>query len=159
AISRRTCGSDGSGPHDARGGETDAPQERRQDAREAVPDVPDPARARSAPHRSWLVRAPLIYHLSRTFDLVFNIRQASVNEEIGIIAIELDGGEDAIEQGIAWLRERGVTVEPIEKNVIERCSATSRSSAGAARSCCPMWAAAGSSACSRRASASPATGR
>jgi ABC-type methionine transport system ATPase subunit len=68
---------------------------------------------------SRLVREPLIYHLSRTFDLVFNIRQASVNEEIGIIAIELDGTEDAIEQGIAWLRERGVTVEPIEKNVIE----------------------------------------
>ena len=59
---------------------------------------------------SRLVREPLIYHLSRTFDLVFNIRQASVNEDIGIIAIE---------QGIAWLRERGVTVEPIEKNVIE----------------------------------------
>lgn len=68
---------------------------------------------------SRLVREPLIYHLSRTFDLVFNIRQASVNEDIGIIAIELDGTEDAIEQGIAWLRERGVTVEPIEKNVIE----------------------------------------
>jgi len=68
---------------------------------------------------SRLVREPLIYHLSRTFDLVFNIRQASVNEDIGIIAIELDGAESAIEQGIAWLRERGVTVEPIEKNVIE----------------------------------------
>jgi len=68
---------------------------------------------------SRLVREPLIYQLSRTFDLVFNIRQASVSEEIGIIAIELDGPESAIEQGIAWLRERGVTVEPIEKNVIE----------------------------------------
>jgi len=68
---------------------------------------------------SRLVREPLIYQMSRTFDLVFNIRQASVNEEIGIIAIELDGPADAIEQAIAWLRERGVTVEPIEKNVIE----------------------------------------
>ena len=68
---------------------------------------------------SRLVREPLIYHLSRNFDLVFNIRQASVNEDIGIIAIELDGAEEAIERGIAWLRERGVTVEPIEKNVIE----------------------------------------
>ena len=68
---------------------------------------------------SRLVREPLIYHLSRTFDLVFNIRQASVNEDVGIIAIELDGTEESIEQGIAWLRERGVTVEPIEKNVIE----------------------------------------
>lgn len=68
---------------------------------------------------SRLVREPLIYELSRTFELVFNIRQASVSEEIGIIAIELDGAPEAIERGIAWLRERGVTVEPIEKNIIE----------------------------------------
>ena len=66
-----------------------------------------------------LVRAPLIWQATRDFDLVFNIRSASVSEEIGIIAIELDGAEEAIEGAIAWLREQGVTVEPIEKNVIE----------------------------------------
>jgi ABC-type methionine transport system ATPase subunit len=66
-----------------------------------------------------LVREPLIWQATRDFDLIFNIRSASVSEEIGIIAIELDGAEDAIEGAIAWLRERGVTVEPIEKNVIE----------------------------------------
>ena len=66
-----------------------------------------------------LVREPLIWRISRDFDLVFNIRSASVSEEIGIIAIELDGTEAAIESAIAWLREQGVTVEPIEKNVIE----------------------------------------
>ena len=68
---------------------------------------------------SRLVREPLIYHLSRTFDLVFNIRQASINEEIGIIALELDGRLDDIQRAIGWFRERGVYVEPIEKNVIE----------------------------------------
>ena len=66
-----------------------------------------------------LVREPLIWRATRDFDLVFNIRSASVSDEIGIIAIELDGTSDGIERGIAWLRERGVTVEPIEKNVIE----------------------------------------
>ena len=66
-----------------------------------------------------LVREPLIWQATRDFDLVFNIRSASVSEEIGIIAIELDGSEEAIEGAIAWLREQGVTVEPIEKNVIE----------------------------------------
>ncbi len=66
-----------------------------------------------------LVREPLIYHLSRKFDVVFNVRGASVNEEIGIIALELDGDADVIEAAVAWLREQGVTVEPIEKNVIE----------------------------------------
>ena len=66
-----------------------------------------------------LVRAPLIWQATRDFDLVFNIRSASVSEEVGIIAIELDGTEEAIEGAIVWLREQGVTVEPIEKNVIE----------------------------------------
>ena len=66
-----------------------------------------------------LVREPLIWRISRDFDLVFNIRSASVSDEVGIIAIELDGTEPAIEGAIAWLREQGVTVEPIEKNVIE----------------------------------------
>ncbi len=66
-----------------------------------------------------LVREPLIYQMSRKFDLVFNVRQASVSEEIGIIALELDGPEDVIDAAIAWFRAQGVTVEPIEKNVIE----------------------------------------
>ncbi len=81
----------------------------------------------AAPHRvklyltypKKLVREPLIWRISRDFDLMFNIRGASVSEDIGIIAIELDGTEPAIESAIAWLREQGVTVEPIEKNVIE----------------------------------------
>ena len=66
-----------------------------------------------------LVREPLIWRATRDHDLVFNIRSASVSDEIGIIAIELDGPDDAIEAAIVWLREQGVTVEPIEKNVIE----------------------------------------
>ena len=66
-----------------------------------------------------LVREPLIYQMSRRFDLVFNVRSASVSEEIGIIALELDGAPEQIEAAVAWFREQGVTVEPIEKNVIE----------------------------------------
>jgi L-aspartate semialdehyde sulfurtransferase ferredoxin len=66
-----------------------------------------------------LVREPLIYKMSRQFDLVFNVRSASVSEEIGIIALELDGTQPEIDAAIAWFREQGVFVEPIEKNVIE----------------------------------------
>ena len=66
-----------------------------------------------------LVKEPLICKLSKQFDLVFNVRSASVSEEIGIIALELDGTEGEIERAIAWLRDQGVVVEPIEKNVIE----------------------------------------
>ena len=66
-----------------------------------------------------LVKEPLIYQMSRKFELVFNVRSASVSEEIGIIALELDGRPETIEAAVDWFRERGVTVEPIEKNVIE----------------------------------------
>jgi len=66
-----------------------------------------------------MVKEPLIYQMSKKFDLVFNVRSASVSEEIGIIALELDGVQDEIDTAVAWFREHGVTVEPIEKNVIE----------------------------------------
>ncbi len=86
-----------------------------------------PPKARGAQHRVKLyltypkkmVREPLIYWVARKFPVITNIRSASVNEEIGIIALELDGTERAIESAINWFREQGVTVEPIEKNVIE----------------------------------------
>ena len=66
-----------------------------------------------------LVREPLIYLVARKFDVITNIRSASVSKEIGIIALELDGTQEAIDGAVAWFREQGVTVEPIEKNVIE----------------------------------------
>ena len=66
-----------------------------------------------------LVKEPLIYQMAHKFDLVFNVRSASISEEIGIIALELDGPAATIEAAVDWFREHGVTVEPIEKNVIE----------------------------------------
>ena len=66
-----------------------------------------------------LVKEPLIYQMGKKFDLVFNVRSASVNEEIGIIALELDGSQKEIDAAVEWFRSCGVTVEPIEKNVIE----------------------------------------
>jgi hypothetical protein len=50
---------------------------------------------------------------------VFNIRGASVSEEMGLVAVEFEGTRDQIERALVWLRASGVTVEPIEKNVIE----------------------------------------
>ncbi len=66
-----------------------------------------------------LVVQPVVFELGQKFQLVTNIRQASVNEEVGIISIELDGEEAEIERGIAWLEEIGVKVEPVEINTIE----------------------------------------
>ncbi|HVA68467.1 MAG TPA: NIL domain-containing protein [Candidatus Binataceae bacterium] len=66
-----------------------------------------------------LIREPILYHLVKKFDLVFNIRGASVSDEMGLVAVEFEGSHDQIERALVWLRQSGVTVEPIEKNVIE----------------------------------------
>lgn len=66
-----------------------------------------------------LIREPILYQLVKKFDLVFNIRGASVSEEMGLVAVEFEGSAEQIERAINWLRQTGVTVEPIEKNVIE----------------------------------------
>jgi ABC-type methionine transport system ATPase subunit len=66
-----------------------------------------------------LVKEPLIYLLIKKFDVIPNIRGANVSDEMGLLAMEIEGAQDDIDQAIAWLREQGVTVEPIEKNIIE----------------------------------------
>ena len=66
-----------------------------------------------------LVTQPVVYELGRKFNVVTNVRQASVNEEIGLMSVELDGERPQIEQAIAWLEELGVKVEPVEINTIE----------------------------------------
>lgn len=48
----------------------------------------------------------------------FNIRSASVNDSVGLIALELEGVEETINEAIEYFRSRGLTVEPIEMDVI-----------------------------------------
>ena len=66
------------------------------------------------------VEQPIIWQMSRKFpDVTFDIRQASVQHEIGIMAVLLTGNEADVNGAIEFLRSKGVTVEPIEKSVIE----------------------------------------
>jgi hypothetical protein len=66
------------------------------------------------------VERPIIWQMSRKFpDVSFDIRQASVNNEIGIMAVLLTGEADQVQGAIDFLRSSGVTVEPIEKSVVE----------------------------------------
>jgi hypothetical protein len=66
------------------------------------------------------VEQPIIWQMSRKYpDVSFDIRQASVQHEIGIMAVLLSGKEQEVNDAIAFLRAKGVTVEPIEKSVVE----------------------------------------
>lgn len=66
-----------------------------------------------------LIKEPLIWQLAQKFPIVTNIRQASVTDEIGIVSLELDGGRSDIKAAIKWLEKIGVSVEPVEINIIE----------------------------------------
>jgi ABC-type methionine transport system ATPase subunit len=66
------------------------------------------------------VEQPIIWQMSRKFpDVSFDIRQASVQHEIGIMAVLLSGSETDVLAAMDFLRSKGVTVEPIEKSVVE----------------------------------------
>ena len=66
------------------------------------------------------VEQPIIWQMSRKFpDVTFDIRQASVQNEIGIMAVLLSGKEQEVKDAMEFLRSKGVTVEPIEKSVVE----------------------------------------
>jgi hypothetical protein len=65
-----------------------------------------------------LVQQPLLYRLVKDFDLVPNIRRADVRADHGWVVLELEGAEDRLQRGLAWLEERGVTVDPIERDVV-----------------------------------------
>ena len=75
--------------------------------------------------RVWLtyppqkIKRPIIWELGRKFNIVTDIRQASVNDELGIVCLELDGPPLEIKSAIAWLKKSGVNVDPVEINVIE----------------------------------------
>ena len=66
-----------------------------------------------------LLREPVIYQLGHKFEVITNIRGANISADTGLVALEIDGAASDVEAAIRWLREIGVQVEPIEKNVIE----------------------------------------
>ncbi len=61
-----------------------------------------------------LIKEPLIFTMAKKFDVMPNIRRARVTESVGEVVLELEGNEKNLEEGIAYLKERGVVVEPAE---------------------------------------------
>jgi ABC-type methionine transport system ATPase subunit len=65
-----------------------------------------------------LVQEPIVYRLVKDFDLVINIRRADVKADHGWVVLELEGQEAVLQKGVAWLKEKGVQVDPIERDVV-----------------------------------------
>jgi molybdopterin synthase sulfur carrier subunit len=65
------------------------------------------------------IKEPVIYNIGHQFKLVTNIRSANVSENVGWVTLEIDGEETEYSKALNYLNGIGVTVEPIERNVIE----------------------------------------
>ena len=64
------------------------------------------------------IQEPVIYHLVKDFDIITNIRRADVKADHGWVVLELEGKEESLDRGIAWLKSKGVKVDPVERDVI-----------------------------------------
>jgi len=58
-----------------------------------------------------LIQEPLIYNLGHEFNVVTNIRMATVDEQVGWVVLELEGDEDEVERSLQWARDRGVRID------------------------------------------------
>jgi ABC-type methionine transport system ATPase subunit len=66
-----------------------------------------------------LIQEPVVHTLGTRYGIVTNIRRANVEERFGWIILEVDGTDEAVEDGIEYLRELGVQVDQIDGDVVQ----------------------------------------
>jgi ABC-type methionine transport system ATPase subunit len=66
-----------------------------------------------------LIKEPVIFTMAKKFDVMPNIRRARVTETVGEMVLELEGGEENLEKGIKFLKDKKVDVELVEGDVLE----------------------------------------
>lgn len=66
-----------------------------------------------------LIQEPVIYDLGRAFNIVTNIRRANVEDTHGWMILEVEGDDDAVAEGLAYLTDRGVQVSAIDGDVVQ----------------------------------------
>lgn len=66
-----------------------------------------------------LIKDPIIWRLGRQYDIITNVRRANVEETVGWVILEAEGTEEALEQGINWMREMGLQVDRLDSDAVE----------------------------------------
>ncbi len=65
-----------------------------------------------------LIKEPVIYMMSKEYDVVPNIRRARVTESVGEVTLELEGSEDGLKKSVLFMEKKGVKVEPVVGDVV-----------------------------------------
>jgi hypothetical protein len=63
-----------------------------------------------------LADEPVIHTLGTRFDVVTNIRRASIEERTAWVILELEGQDERLEEAVRWLAEQDVQVERIDES-------------------------------------------
>ena len=75
---------------------------------------------------SRLIDQPIVCNLVKKFDLIFNILRASITpREEGILVMQIEGEEQKLKEGIEYLENLGVKVQPLSQDITrndDRCT-------------------------------------
>ncbi len=67
-----------------------------------------------------IVDEPITYQLVKKYDLAFSILKARIlPRREGIMVLELSGSKENFDNGIRFLKEKGLKVEPLSKSVTQ----------------------------------------
>jgi len=75
--------------------------------------------------RYWLTfspevgKKPLLYLMSKKYDVEFNVRSATADRDVFVMALEFTSTHEKIDEVVKWFEKQGVQVEPVEINTIE----------------------------------------
>ena len=65
-----------------------------------------------------LIKEPVIYTMAKDCEVIPNIRRARVTESVGEMTLELEGSDENIKKGVAFLEKKGIKVEPVLGDVV-----------------------------------------
>lgn len=66
-----------------------------------------------------LIKEPVLFKMSKKYDIMPNIRRARVTETVGEMVLELEGTEENLKNGVDMLKQQGVEVEFVEGDLVE----------------------------------------
>ena len=60
-----------------------------------------------------LIKEPLLYNLGKNFNVIPNIRGASITDDAGLVYLELEGEQVEIDKAVEYLRDRDVKIDDV----------------------------------------------
>jgi ABC-type methionine transport system ATPase subunit len=66
-----------------------------------------------------LIKKPVIFSMTKKYNVIPNIRRANITETVGEVTLELSATKENLEKGRKYLERQGIKVEPIVGDIVE----------------------------------------